>query len=230
MPLGSFILIQRHSEGMLVMPLDKPNLQPALFDIPELEDEGVSVDTARQQEKAAALALMSQLTGEADPPKWADRYLMLRGQGWSFRKAAYIAWKSMPRDKRDPKTQDELAQQVLGLTSDRVITTWREKNPMIDEAVSMLLTADLYAHRSAVFEALKDSAANSDYKHHPDRKLFLEMTGDYVPISQLRAMLMSGKLKTNKTLEDMSESELIALSQGDLTVLGNSEDNDGGDE
>lgn len=209
------------------MPLEKPNLQPALFEIDDLVDEGESADKANQVAEEAALALMQQITGEAAPPEWADRYLMLRSQGWSFRKAAYIAWKSTPKELRIPKTQMQFATEILGLTSDRVITTWREKNPMIDEAVNALMTADLYSHRANVFAALKKSASNPDYKHHPDRKLFLEMTGDYVPISQLKAMLMSGKLKTNRKLEDLDEGELIRLSAGDWSVLGDVEAEEG---
>ncbi len=62
-------------------------------------------------------------------------YQMLRDQCWPWRVAAYIAWASSPRVGRQPHTQMELAKQILGLTSDRVINTWRKKNPAIDEIV-----------------------------------------------------------------------------------------------
>ena len=206
------------------MPLEKQSLQPTLFGIEDLTEGEIETDK-QIVEKYTGL-LMEQITGEEEAPEWSDRYLMLRALGWDFRKAAYIAWKATPKSKRKPKTQNDLATNILGLTSDRVITTWREKNPLIDEAVNVLMTADLYEHRAAVFDALKKSAANPDYKHHPDRKLFLEITGDYIPISQLKAMLTSGQLKSNKALEDYSEAELIALSKGDWSVLGHSDAED----
>jgi hypothetical protein len=38
-------------------------------------------------------------------------------------------------------------------------------------------------------EALVKNASEADYKTHNDRKLFLELTGDYVPSAKLAAMI-----------------------------------------
>jgi len=198
------------------MPLDKPNLQPTLFEIEELVDEGRD---DRTREEQAREMLIASFTGQAEPPAWMDSYLMLREQGWGFRKAAYIAWAATPKEKRWPDTQEELATKVLGLTTDRVISTWRRKNPALEEAIAQLQTAELYRHRGAVLNALVASASDPDYKHHPDRKMYLEMVGDYIPISQLRAMLLSGKLSTGRRLEDMDEEDLMRLAGGDWSVL-----------
>jgi hypothetical protein len=136
------------------------------------------------------------------------RGLNLLGQGWDWRKAAYIAWAATPKDKRWPENQDELAREVLGLTSDRVVAKWKSNNPAIEQAVAALQTYELFSYRGEVLSALKQSAATPDYKHHQDRKLFLEMIGDYIPQAQLRQLLMSGKMRLNKAPEDYSEEEL----------------------
>jgi len=62
-----------------------------------------------------------------------------------------------------------------------VIYTWRKKNPDIDNVVSMMQSAPLYAHRRDVIEALVAVAMDPDYKAHRDRRLFFEMLGDYTP-------------------------------------------------
>lgn len=120
------------------------------------------------------------------PQTWLDDYRQLREDGWPWRLACYIAWQSAPRRNPDgtprwPKTQAELAKEVLGLESDRVIRTWRERNPSIDAAIAMVKAKALFEHRRDVFNALVTSASNPNHKNHTDRKLFLEMTGDYTP-------------------------------------------------
>ena len=143
---------------------------------------------------------------------WMSEYMKLREGGWHWRVAAYIAWASSPRKSRVPNTQDELAQQYLGLTSDRAIATWRKKNPVIDEMVSVLQSAPLWDHRADVFAALVENATTADYKTHNDRKLLLEITGDYTPSAKLAAMITKNGL-SNNDLADMSDDELLAMAR-----------------
>ncbi|MCW5876489.1 MAG: hypothetical protein KIS85_06360 [Anaerolineales bacterium] len=199
-----------------------------------LEDDGApNPQEAARISDAARGALMLLVRGDKKAwtekvavelpyplPKWLDSFIWLLGRGWPWRQATYIAWLASPRKNRWPATQEELATQVLGLSSDRVISTWRQKNPQIDTTVAMLQSAELYHARADVLAALTEVAQDPDYKAHPDRKMFLEMTGDYVPISQLKAMLLKGDFKTKRGVEDLSDEELIQLSQGDWGVLG----------
>lgn len=111
---------------------------------------------------------------------WAD-YLWLVRRGWDWRKAILIAWEASPYEGRVPATQEELATQILGLASDRVIATWRKKQPEMEEEIALLQAAPLLRHRRDIFEALATSAKNPDPKSHPDRKLAFEMMGDYKP-------------------------------------------------
>ena len=138
--------------------------------------------------------------------------MKLREGGWNWRVAAYIAWASSPRTGRVPKNQDELATQILGLTSDRSIATWRKKNPVIDEMVSVLQAAPLWDHRADVLTALVENAKTADYKTHNDRKLFLEITGDYTPSAKLAAMITKNGLTSND-LSDMTDEELLAVAK-----------------
>jgi hypothetical protein len=200
------------------MPIQKPNFgldasyqQLALeLELPEVESEGVSVDEAQRRSLTARSALV-KLKGEFDQPSWYETFERLMEGGWPWRQATYIAWASIPKEGRKPETQSELAKQFLGLTSDRAISTWRRRNPAIDEMVTVLQSAPLWDHRADVFDALIGMAKEKDYKSHNDRKLFLELTGDYVPISKLAAEL-TRKLGADD-LSNLSDAELSALAE-----------------
>lgn len=188
------------------MPVLRPDYQLNLpLDLDEVEAAFVSLKEARLRSETARAAL----DGRTEL-KWADEYRKLRDGGWPWRVAAYIAWASSPRGARTPKTQDELAREHLGLTSDRAIITWRKKNPAIDEMVALLQSSPLWDYRAEVFEALKDNAIKPDYKTHNDRKLFLELTGDYIPTAKLAAMLTKGEF-SKADLSDYSDTELAAM-------------------
>jgi len=111
---------------------------------------------------------------------WLDEYWELLAEGWSWRQAVYMIWAALPKDARKPSTQEALATELLGLSSDRQIRTWRE-NPALDARVTKLVTRALAHARPAIYEALIDAASNSNPRAHADRKLALEMLGDYVP-------------------------------------------------
>lgn len=141
---------------------------------------------------------------------WMADYKRLRDDGWPWRVAVYIAWSASPKRSRVPATQDELAINVLGLTSDRAIATWRKKNPAIDEMVALLQALPLLEHRRDIYEALIESAASPDHRSHQDRKLALELLGDYVSKSQV-SVKRSGDVDDLSTLSD---EELDQLARG----------------
>lgn len=148
--------------------------------------------------------------GENEYPlvTWREDYEEIARHGWPWRVAAYIAWASSPRKYRWPKNQDELAREVLGLTSDRVITTWRKKNEAIDEMISLLQSAPLLKHRRDIYEALAESASRADHRSNPDRKLALEVLGDYIPHAKI-------DLRRDKVddLSELSEEELEKIAK-----------------
>lgn len=118
-------------------------------------------------ERAPALDVKGQPTGRTHPR-------------WDWRKSLYIAWHCTPRDKRWPKFEKDLAT-LLGLSNTRTMRHWREQDPEIGERIARLPAEMLLGHVADVFDALVQVAKDPDPKAHQDRKLFLEITGNYRP-------------------------------------------------
>lgn len=182
------------------------------LDLPEVETDGLSIDDARLRSESGRAAL-NVLKGTNEQPTWYERFEMLINGGWPWRQAVYIAWASMPKDGRKPDTQDQLAVQFLNLNSDRAISTWRKKNPAIDTMVAVLQSSELWDYRADAFKNLIDGMAKAggDYKFFNHLKLFLEMSGDYIPLTQLSAVL---KRKADGTPAEADEETLRMLEQG----------------
>ena len=142
-------------------------------------------------------------------PRWMDLYKRLVEGGWKWRVAVYIAWSAQPKKYRWPTTQEELAIQCLGLTSDRVIATWRKRNPSIDETISMLQGSIIFDSLPDALNAMVEVATESDYKGHQDRKLMFEMAGVYTPSSKITAEMAKRLVNSAPDdLEDLSDEEL----------------------
>jgi hypothetical protein len=140
--------------------------------------------------------------------RWLEVYQNLLNNGWRWRVAAYVAWASTPKRKRWPRTQDDLAINVLGLTSDRAIITWRKKNPAIDELIGILQGNAMLEGRADAIDALLESAATESYRNQPDRRLLFQLTGDLVEKSSIETRDGS-KLKQN--LRELSDAELLTM-------------------
>lgn len=176
------------------------------FDLGLDEVEEVAADQQITPEQARQISAAARTVFEGESrPGWFEDYLMLIGQGWPWRVAAYMAWASSPKIEREPQTLKDLSEQVLGLTSPRVISNWRRKYPAIETVVSMMQSKALWDHRADVLETLAKMAATADYKNFNDRKLFLEMIGDYTPRSKLQ---LSGSALD---LSELSDKELDRL-------------------
>lgn len=116
------------------------------------------------------------------PAWWAD-YLAIKREFPYFhnwRIWVYIAAMGQP----EPPTIEELAKTVLGCTS-RAVRNWHARdwgdNPTIDDAIVWAKKSPLLRKRRAIYDALVTVAATADPKAHQDRKLALEMLGDYRP-------------------------------------------------
>lgn len=180
-------------------------------DILSADEAGVgaqplSAAEIRLRSESSRGALKNLLKNSDDDADWSNVYHDLINAGWPWRMAAWVAWSTMPKSRRWPRTQEELARDVLGLTSDRVIATWRKKHPTLDQLIADLQASEMLDARSDVLRALKISASEADYKHSPDRRIFLTMTGDY---SENKKLEISRKAKD--TVRQMSEAELDVL-------------------
>jgi hypothetical protein len=212
---------------MSLRPWDELQLRFELPGLDEVDEDAqerqITPEQARMISEAARVALeKGDATGahvaSFEHPGWFEDYLLLIGQGWPWRVAAYMAWASVPKIGREPKTLKELAEKVLGLTGPRVINNWRRKYPSIETIVSMMQSKALWEHRSDVLTTLAEMAAQPDYKSFNDRKLFLEMIGDYTPKSRLQ---VSG---TAKDLSELSDADLDRLIGNELTIETQNED------
>lgn len=157
-----------------------------------------------QKHREAKLAFEATM---GDMP-YGDRYAALLGEGWGWRKAAYIAWESLPKGKRDPKTKGELADE-LGV-SRSMFAVWKAKNPTILNRIARFSAANLLAHAADVDQAMLDSASDPSYKGVQDRRLFYERTK--LIASRHKVDLTLGESKGD-AIEDMSDAELIELAQ-----------------
>lgn len=181
-------------------------IQPAFSGLP------VPDYTPDDQSHPAELALFEQMLGDL---AWSDTYGALLGEGWEWRKAAYIAWASLPATTRQPSTMGEFAS-VIGLSSTKPIRAWRLKNKAIDLAVQRLSLSNLLDSAPAVVDALITSASDANYKSAPDRKLYFEMTGMYVPRSKVGIGID----------DDAGDGDMSSLSREDLARLAGMESND----
>lgn len=198
------------------MPLKKFTYQlPLDLELPDastMTQEGAASALSEEEMRLRELVArngLEGLVGKIGSPRWVDDYMELCKGGWPWRVAAYIAWASTPKGSREPRTQDELARNHLGLSSDRAINTWRKKNPAIDEMVRMMQSGPLFKHRAEIYTALVAVAVKPDAKSHPDRKLALELMGDYISTHKLFAALTArGQVsaKTDEELDDLAKA------------------------
>jgi len=131
--------------------------------------------------QAASRATYEKIAGKLRGYPWFADYESLRAEGLDWRKAVYVAWMALPTGKRQPATQEALATEILGLRSAHTISAWKRKFPELDDMIAALQASPLLKYRAEVFEALGQVASMVDPRAHQDRKLFLEMSGDYKP-------------------------------------------------
>jgi len=153
---------------------------------------------------------------EAGP--WMDDYWDLLEEGYTWRQAVYMLWEAQPPDRRRPRYQNELATQVLGLTTDRVVSQWKAENPAMAARIARLTVSALAKARSRIIAALIESASDPNPRSHSDRKMALQMTGDYVDTQNVQV----GPIQD---LSRMSTEDLAAMAQLPETVA----DGNGGD-
>lgn len=168
----------------------------------------VSPEEATRRSETARQALEIKLGDVKSGISWVEDYQRILAACWPWRVAVYIAWASAPKKDRWPKTQTELATKLLGLTSDRVISTWRNRNPAIDELIGLLQAAPLLDHRRDIYDALVASATDPSHKSHQDRKLALEILGDYTP-----RMEVSDSRKPREDLHQYTDAELEEMER-----------------
>lgn len=203
---------------------------------PQLELENFAMSTEPAEEADGALLSVADVRareivflkvledskklddGEA-VPSWAETYNTLLNANVRPRIAAFVAWATMPKKYRWPETQEQLATEVLGLRSDRVIATWRKKYPEIDAMISVMQAEAMLEYRPGAFHALGTVASDPSYRAASDRKLFFEMTGDHTPKQKIETDARGVGGKVLDKLKKLSSAELVATLGADAIDL-----------
>jgi len=178
------------------------------MDLDELEEDrkqrSISYQEARQiSETAHRVFNQLRLTDRDDPGMdWFDEYLKLFEVGFPWRVACYIAWASSKKIGRKPKFLKDLATDILGLNSPRVIHMWRKNYKAIDAFVTSMQIKPFEEHRRDVIDATINSGINEGYKGFNDRKMMLEILGIYKPSNVLK-LGEAGKDDMHKLSEDV---------------------------
>lgn len=156
------------------------------LDVPETPHEqgALSLDEIRLRSETARMALESgelwpvnPATKLSEPPVMMLEYYRLCAGGWPWRVALYICWLATPKKLRKPSSQEELATRFMGLGSDRVLSMWRTKNPVIDALARDIGAAQALEHVSDAVAAMVEVASRPDYKGRGDRELLFKMSG-----------------------------------------------------
>ncbi len=142
-----------------------------------------------------------------DPkPAWVRAYQELVSERsekntprWDWRKALYIAWACLPRSKRNPATEQDLVD-LLGLANTATIRKWKANDPEINQRIQEMPRLMVLDAVGDVMEALVHVAKTQNPQAHPDRKLFLEIAGVYVPRSKQEHMGEDGDPIESKTV------------------------------
>lgn len=138
---------------------------------------------------------------------------------WDWRKALLIAWSVVPREQRRPKTEQELAS-LMRLASPRSFRKWKAHDPEIEERIAKLPKQMLAGHTADVYKALVDVATQPVPAAHQDRKLFLELVGDY----QTKVALTgadSGPIRMRYDLSQLTDEEIDELDRITSRIAGN---------
>lgn len=180
------------------------------------------------QGQAQSRRAYHQLLKEMEKYPWWQDYQELVARGWDWRKAVYIAWFVTPANDRVPKTQEEMATQVLGLTSDRVIAKWLKQYPEIEQEIVRMQAAPLLRHRRAIYDALVTVATTPSPQAHQDRKLALELMGDYKPGNRVQVEGGDTPVAVKGTVDHAIDADTAETIFGILAAIGAVEAGPGG--
>lgn len=193
-------------EYQLKMSLNVPEAEQAQ-DVLSLEEVRLRSEAARAGLENGTSWPVDPDTKQVRPPAMMQEYYRLCAGGWPWRVAMYIVWLATPRRLRWPASQEELATQILGLTSDRVLSTWRTKNPVIDALARDIGVGRALERVTDSIDAMMEVAATPDYKGKGDRELHLKMAG-LLADGQMEVISKSGLPDLSK----LSWEEKLALA------------------
>ena len=142
---------------------------------------------------------------------WAEDFVdLLLRRGYTWRKSAYVAWASQPKHLRIPKTQGEFGA-LVGVSGHRI--TEYKSDKILGAEIIKFRKSVLLDSVPDVIDALVTSASDAGYKHHNDRKLLLEMAGEYQPRMNLGVGAMQmDEAEMEGVMDALPYDVLVALN------------------
>ncbi len=131
-----------------------------------------------------------------------------------------MAWKSHPKAARLaaglPETQIELFTKILMYKTDSAVRQWRKRRPEMEARILTLQReGPLSFYRPGALHTMGQSAQLLGREGFADRKLLLEMTGDYRPSTKTDVTTAGHPIKAGPTADDLAA--LLAEAQRQLT-------------
>ncbi len=146
-------------------------------------------------------------------PKWWPIVEDLIAAGLTWRKAVYVAWRICPKSIRWPKTIEELATNILGLSSARTIRKWHQNDPRIEEFIGKWRMKPVMEHLSETLDAMFKVAARPTPEGNRDRRLHAEIAGILKTRHALELMGEGGGPIQIQDLDDEYRRDMEALTR-----------------
>lgn len=133
------------------------------------------------------------------------------GNAWAM--AAFAVWRAMPKTKRQPHTQAELAT-LLGFTSDKVFYKWMRQYPALFVQSSSGLKSMIHEFLPDVLWASIQSATRDGAQGFQDRKMLLSMGGMTTERSERALVGDAARPVALRNLDELTDEELAAIAVG----------------
>ncbi len=143
--------------------------------------------------------------------KWWPIVEDLIAAGLTWRKAVYVAWRICPKSIRWPKTIEELATDILGLSSARTIRKWHQNDPRIEEFIGKWRMKPVMDRLSDSLDAMFAMAAKHTPEGNRDRRLHFEVAGIIKVRQRLELMGEGGGPIQVKNLDDEYQRDMAEM-------------------
>jgi len=134
------------------------------------------------------------------------------GNTWAL--AAFAVWRSLPKQLRQPRTQNELAA-LLGFTSDNVFYKWMNQYPELFITSSAGMEAMIREFLPDVLWASIASAKHGGTQGFQDRKMLLTMGGMVTDKSERTIVGDKDRPIAVTNLDELTDEELAAIAMGE---------------
>lgn len=134
------------------------------------------------------------------------------GNTWAM--AAFAVWRSLPKQMRQPRTQNELAT-LLGFTSDNVFYKWMNQYPDLFQTSTAGMEAMLREFLPDIMWASIHSAKHGGTQGFQDRKMLMTMAGMMTDRSERTLVGDASRPVVVTNLDELTDEQLAAIAAGE---------------